>query len=284
MRWFCLMGAALLLAACDSTATQPAGDDLVVEAFLFTEEPVNNIRITEAIPLSETSESDSLETPVNDAVVTLFKEGVPFRLKASGTDGFYHYDGDDLAVEEGDTFRLTVERGNTSIQAETTVPERPEGVALSSDRVEIVRIVIGPGGLQTPGGESRVRESLQRASIRVGWENSRRDLHFVVVNSLVGENPRYILPEFIRVRFEPFRLVTEPTDDSAFDVNLRTLEVFGAHQAVVYRVNKEYADLYAGREQDSRDLNEPPSNIEGGLGVFSAFAGVAMPFAVVPVE
>ena len=37
-------------------------------------------------------------------------------------------------------------------------------------------------------------------------------------------------------------------------------------------MNQEYADLYEGRVQDSRDLNEPPSNILGGLGVFSAFA------------
>jgi len=39
----------------------------------------------------------------------------------------------------------------------------------------------------------------------------------------------------------------------------------------VYRVNQEYADLYEGRRQDSRDLNEPSTNIENGLGVFSAF-------------
>ena len=34
----------------------------------------------------------------------------------------------------------------------------------------------------------------------------------------------------------------------------------------MYRVNEEYAGLYENQTQDSRDLNEPPSNIEGGLG------------------
>ncbi|MBC8181278.1 hypothetical protein H8E88_09140 [candidate division KSB1 bacterium] len=39
----------------------------------------------------------------------------------------------------------------------------------------------------------------------------------------------------------------------------------------VFRVNQEYGDLYQSRNQDSRDLNEPLTNIVNGLGVFSAF-------------
>ncbi len=40
----------------------------------------------------------------------------------------------------------------------------------------------------------------------------------------------------------------------------------------VYKVNQEYANLYRSREQDSRSLNEPLTNVQNGLGVFSAFA------------
>ena len=49
------------------------------------------------------------------------------------------------------------------------------------------------------------------------------------------------------------------------------IEHLGKHEIKVYKVNQEYVDLYESREQDSRDLNEPLTNIEGGLGVFSAF-------------
>ena len=49
----------------------------------------------------------------------------------------------------------------------------------------------------------------------------------------------------------------------------------------MYRVNREYADLYNNRVQDSRDLNEPPSNISGGLGIFSAFNSAARGFVLV---
>ncbi|MDA3862202.1 MAG: hypothetical protein PF445_13365 [Melioribacteraceae bacterium] len=50
---------------------------------------------------------------------------------------------------------------------------------------------------------------------------------------------------------------------------------------VLYRVNKEYVDLYESRDQDSRNLNEPLTNIENGLGVFSAFASDSVYFNAV---
>ena len=106
-------------------------------------------------------------------------------------------------------------------------------------------------------------------------------LHYVAIESQATGEPEYILPEFIRDRFTGFRLVTRPTDANFFDINVRALEVFGPHRAVVYRVNQEYADLYENREQDSRDLNEPPTNVEGGLGVFSAFSSQGVAFDVV---
>ena len=56
------------------------------------------------------------------------------------------------------------------------------------------------------------------------------------------------------------------------------LEGFGTHEV---RVHQEYADPYENREQDSRDLNEPPNNINGALGIFSAFNSVAIPFEVI---
>jgi hypothetical protein len=39
--------------------------------------------------------------------------------------------------------------------------------------------------------------------------------------------------------------------------------------------------LYATLQQDSRDLNEPISNVHGGLGVFSAFSADTTVFTVV---
>ena len=64
------------------------------------------------------------------------------------------------------------------------------------------------------------------------------------------------------------------------EVDALTLEFLGLHRVKVYRVNEEYTQLYQNRTQDSRDLNEPPSNIRNGLGVFSAFSSDSAFFTV----
>ncbi|MBK6457995.1 MAG: hypothetical protein IPF87_18230 [Gemmatimonadetes bacterium] len=60
-----------------------------------------------------------------------------------------------------------------------------------------------------------------------------------------------------------------------------SLTYYGRYTVRVWRVNEEYAQLYATLQQDSRDLNEPISNVRGGLGVFSAFAADSTSFQVV---
>ena len=76
------------------------------------------------------------------------------------------------------------------------------------------------------------------------------------------------------------RIVQQPTAADSSVVRVLTLTHYGRHRLKLYRVNDEYANLYEGLEQDSRDLNEPPSNIHGALGVFSAFSADSAFFRV----
>ena len=78
--------------------------------------------------------------------------------------------------------------------------------------------------------------------------------------------------------FSPIRQKPRAIDSSS--VGLLTLTHFGNHRLRLYRINDEYADLYEGLDQDSRDLNEPPSNIVGALGIFSAFSADSAFFRV----
>jgi hypothetical protein len=51
-----------------------------------------------------------------------------------------------------------------------------------------------------------------------------------------------------------------------------SIQQYGIHVVRVYRVNQEYAYLYENREQDSRTLAEPLTNVHDGLGIFTAFS------------
>ena len=268
---FVFLGALLL--GCDSVDSNEIDDLVVVEAFLYAGEPVTNIRLAEVIPLAS---EDSVAAPISAAEVYLVKEDVRYRLVPSDSAGFYHYPEVELSVEAGDVFRLEVAYEGTRITAETVVPPPPTEVMLSNQTLEVTTF----GGPGSGGGPPQLQDN----ALTLTWANPSDALHYVVIESLVTGEPEYILPEFIRERFTGFRLITSPTDANFFDVSARALEVFGPHRAVVYRVNQEYADLYENREQDSRDLNEPPTNIEGGLGVFSAFNSEVATFEVVAAD
>lgn len=274
--------AALLMVggACDSTGPSPTGEEVVVEAFLYAGESVQDIELSRAISLNS---DDSVGVPISDAEVRLEKEGVMYELVPSDSSGHYHYPGNDLTVETRDVFQLEVRHNEHRITAETTVPPPPSDVALAHDTLE-VSTFDGPGGGPPGGPPNEEPDSIEQNALTVTWDNPEGDYHYVVVESLVEEDPVYLLPEFIRERFSGFQFVASPTTANYYNIRSQALRVLGEHVARVYRVNEEYADLYENREQDSRDLNEPPSNVTGGLGIFSAFNSKTDTFQVVETD
>ena len=264
-----LVGSACLLACSDVTGPEADARQVVVEAFLFAGEPADDIRLTETVPLGE---DPALAPTVDDATVTLVRGSERWLLSRLEEPGTYGYLGDDLQIREGDLFRIAVAAFGRTATGETVVPGPPDGVQLDKEMLEVPQLA--PGSFQ-PG-------ALQSLQVTVSWENPASSLHFVDVEGLDPE-AESIFPDFIRQGAGRFRIRSAPTEENFHAIGLRQLEHLGRHRAIVYRVNQEYTDLYNNRVQDSRDLNEPPSNIRGGLGVFSAFNSVAREFDLVRV-
>ena len=265
LTWAVAIVGVLSAQACtDSDAVGPDVDILVVRAFLFAGEPVADIRITTTVPLVS---EDTLGIPVSDATVWLERDGVRFDLISTpGAAGAYHYPGSDLVVGAGEVFELGISRGSESISATTVVPFPPEAFAVSSDVMDVVDLTAGFGGFGGRGGGAGGRAF---GGVIVRWTNPERDLFFVAVDNLEADPVQIPAPEFIG---SARRFVSAPTPADSTTISQLSLTHLGEHRIRLYRVNLEYADLYEGRVQDSRDLNEPPSNILGGLGVFSAFS------------
>ena len=76
-------------------------------------------------------------------------------------------------------------------------------------------------------------------------------------------------------------VISEPFRDKRYIVNWDQLPYYGHYRVKVVAVNREYVELLLTRNQDSRDLNEPISNIDNGLGIFTAVNSVFTDFYVV---
>ena len=261
----------MTLVACESDLEfiAPDPDVFVVQAFLFADEPVTDVTVTGVLPID--ADSTEVAPVISDATITLVRENVRFQLVAtSGEPGHYSYPGNDLLIGVGDEFQLEAVVDGKMATAETVVPLPPVALALSED--SLVAPTFGGGFGGGRGGAGR------QAGITAKWSNPNRQLHFVVIDN-VELNPEILPTTEIFSRFAR-RIVTRPTAADSSVVQILTLTHFGQHRLKLYRVNDEYADLYEGLAQDSRDLNEPPSNIHGALGVFSAFSADSAFFRV----
>lgn len=260
MKKLLLCVACALLCACDSSLLLPESERLVVRAYLYSGEPVRDIQLTSTYAI--TSE-DTVGAPINNASVTLEKAGRVYALALTpGDSGYYHYAGNDLTVTAGDRFKISVVRNNERATAATDIPPAPQNVQLSAGDFVV-------SSTPTP---------FDTSSITVSWDNPDESFYFVTVENIEAVrtpiNDRQPFPR------GAFFSRSRPTRDSRYQIRRFDLSYLGQHRVRVYKVNQEYANLYAFGQQDSRNLNEPLTNIQNGLGVFAGFSSAELLFIV----
>lgn len=262
---FLLLVVCCLAISCSEEVAPPT-DNFVVEAFITANNKVDNIKIKKTSPIG----SDTITTqPIENAIVSLSKGTTEFLLDYNPDTGLYGYDGEDLSVSTGDLFDISVSVGGRSANASTVVPIQPEGLRLSADGIII------PGLRFQFGLREQINELFFEERLRLNWDAKPGEKYFVVIESRVDELDAILpeqIPEEAKELLSSFRFISEPAEEPTFEIIGIALETYGRHVAKVFTVNDEYADLFNSIEQDSRDLNEPPSNVNNALGIFTAFA------------
>ncbi|MBU0474645.1 MAG: DUF4249 domain-containing protein [Bacteroidetes bacterium] len=263
IRIILLLQLLIIAIGCEESVTTSINKDLVVvQGFIYADQPVRDIFLSEVLPLGSL---DTLAPSITDAEVFILKENNKYLLTANELKkGFYYYDQNDLTIKSGDELSLEVNYNGQQMFAETIVPPKPQNLILNTDTLLIPNITTG------------IRDivDLDKYSTTLTWNNIDNGYYYVVIEN-IEENP---VP--IDIQFGKFasRFVSAPSISSEYKVSFRTITHLGKHIMMLYRVNQEYVDLYESRDQDSRNLNEPLTNIKNGLGVFSAFASDSVYF------
>jgi hypothetical protein len=262
---------AVLLAFALGGCTEPVSttdlSQFVVQAYLYAGQPVNDIYISKSFDIGST---DTAGLPVTNAVVHVLRDGTSYTLVPDdGRPGYYRYSGSDLSIRTGDQFSLDVQWGSLHATATTVVPDAPSGISLSQDTLRV--------RLETMFGQ--FQRVVSDDSCVVRWTGSDGDLFYVVMEN-VDSNPVEIVASQGPGRFG-MGMPSQPSPQTQYRIRTESLQQTGKHSVRVYRVNKEYADLYRSRQQDTRSLNEPLTNVQNGLGVFSAFASDSVAVFVV---
>jgi hypothetical protein len=233
---------------------------IVIQAYLYPGEPVTNFQITNLLSFAS---ADTIIRPVSNAIVSISGNGKTYQLMAADTNGNYAYMGNDLQILPLSTYIMNVNYNNKIITSQTTVPLPPDSVALSDSTITIDTTVL------TGGGFFRGQNTLP--SLILSWKNTNSDYFFIKLDNLETT------PELISFGFRGTRIgrrfVSQPVQTSSSELRIPTeIQYYGHYRIRLYRVTKDYALLYENRQQDSRNLTEPLTNIHNGLGIFTAFS------------
>ena len=263
----------ILITACSETVP-PSNDNFVVEGFLTANASVNNIKVKMTSPVDAQGVTNEA---ITNAQVMLTKDGSTYLLDYDPNTERYIYIGTDLDINTGEEVGLEVNAGGRRASATTLVPEAPTGLALSGDELNIPQLQLN--FLLA----DRIGELFEEERLTLSWSAVEGRKYFVVIENKV-EQLDPILPSEIPAQatelLQSFRFISEPSETPEFEIIGIALETYGKHVAKVFTVNEEYAELFDNLEQDSRDLNEPPSNVLNALGVFTAFAVDSLEFEV----
>ena len=259
-------GFILLLTGCEDDENSSVQKLTVLEGYLFQGLPVDSIHLTKTVSFES---GDTIYPPVTDARVEIIWNNIQYELDNIG-NGYYSYTGNALSVIEGQSYAISVLTDEVELSSVTKVPSVPTGVELSDTiiHVDTVSVFGFPGEIDTgdPG-------------ITVRWNNTDNSYFYILLENIdssaadivydTGDFPGGQLPSG---RIQMFMFRSEPFQGSEYSINSRSLEKYGLHRIKIYKVNQEYADLFENRNQDSRSLSEPLTNIENGLGIFTAFS------------
>lgn len=273
-KYFILLGFIPLMTGCfDSEMMFEDQYEPVVEAYLYVNKEVGNVYLTSMISFDTDSSGGE---SITDARVILEGEADSWVLIHDDSISGRYYMEEMPELVPGDTFHLRVELNEESLSAVTVIPEEPPAVTMSSTSIYIPKV-----------DDMRELQGVEMPDpVELTWDNPEAKYYFLDIQN-IESYPVSIMPDPPDDRPAPpsglaFQMITEPTNNNYYEIDTRDLDYFGTHRIVFTSVNEEYVYLYNSLSQDSRELNEPYSNIENGLGIFTAFNSDTLYLEVVP--
>ena len=267
----------LTLSCEDDLLPVPEADLIVVRGYLYAGQPVTDVVLASTLALDDESE---IAIPIDSAVVVLKRSAEEFVLApvhsydTTETDTTfsitYTYPDSDLVVAEGDTFILDINYGEQHLTSEAIVPAKPDSFSSNIDTMYVPSFDRNRDYIRWIFADSNI--------IRLNWDNPEDHFHYLLMDN-VEEDPEP-LEKTLPPRWR--RFISEPFIDTSYAMLASTITHFGRHDIVLFHVQTNYVLLYQSSGQNSRDLNEPYNNINGGLGMFTAFNSDTVSIVLLP--
>ncbi len=247
----------VFLIACEDQKKEKFEEELVVNAYLFANSPVNWIYINKSVKFG----SNIANEPVNNAKVSITWNKEVFLLENNPLiPGNYKYNFEDLKIIPGDEYVIDVVYEDKNVTGTTTVPYGPKNLVSSADTIKI-----------------DVQRNSPSNQVLFQWDNSDFDYSTVVIRP-ESENQNYIWDDKFTNSNAYWLSIPSLSNYRVFtDFDIK---YYGTNVLVVYSANLEYVNMF--NEFDQIDLFSKNTNLENGVGIFTAFSTDSVQFFVAP--
>ena len=207
---------------------------LVVEAYIYENRVVENIKLSLVDPISNQA---SVDDEINARVFIIWND-IYFPLTETDK-GNYSLLNSTLEISSGNSYELLIQYNNQEIRGQTTVPDIPIDLHLDKDTIDI---------------------SSSSDIISVNWENLDQKWYLGVIKE--------IDPDITEFPFNNFFSV--PTQKSSLEISTNDIQNEGSQEFILYGITEEYEDIY--RISSSSIGSSNAGNLTNGFGIFAAFS------------
>lgn len=246
--------AMLFMVSCGKELITPLDSNkiAIVESYLYAGDNTIIVKISKVLPFSD----DTLDA-------TEYISGLNLQINGQTlieTDsGIYKLNLGSGRIESGSSYTLKFRFYSDTVSSTTTIPSAPANFSISATTVYTERITSSSG---FPGGPME--------DIDLTWDNDDESYYYLTVEYLEST------PDYINSTMEEYELPMvqsiSPVQSSGTRLGMRNLQFFGRYRIVLFKVNKDFADLYQHITANSNNLVSPVTSIVNGYGVFTGMS------------
>jgi hypothetical protein len=233
-----------LFCSCSKDNSNNTEPKAVIEAFLqpgqrtvvmVTKELLNGV-------------NNELDRTIDGLLISITHNGIAYPL-TQDTSGAYQTS--TMLVEAGGSYSINFVYNNQTVSATTVVPAKP------------INFTCTPGSITIPtlggGGPPSFPEPLDAS-----WNNPQNAYHYLTIQSVdpsAGE---------IDNQNQGPAFTNTPDQGSSKEINFGQFGHYGRNALILYRIQPELAALYNATNGNSQNLSTVPTNVNNGLGIFTA--------------
>jgi hypothetical protein len=254
-----------LLISCEKTRIADTSDMPVVEAYLVPGEKIQVV-VSRKIPYDENAETSSID--INSLEIYITFQGAEYILAPLG-DGIYSDSGGNIPVIADSVYTLSFNFDGTMITSSTTIPIKPENVVQSATTIKMSQFdPDNPSGSTIPD------------PVEITFSNYDQS-YYLATLACIDTN---LVPVYKDSVPDNDMFSSIPVNGTQINIEPMRIRYFGMNRIIIYHINPEYTTFFMQQASTSQNYQDPPTNIDNGLGIFTGINADTLFLNVVQVK